>query len=120
MAKPAPYELHGESIVTKKLILAAITALPLVAATPGVALAGVGNGNPGSAPATAPGPSTSGTWTFKNCPSTVLVSPIFGGAVVGTPTGVYGGATLVDEGFNNTTLTCATADYLVYGGQVTP
>lgn len=106
--------------MTKRFILAAIAALPLAAATPGVALAGVGNGNPGSAPATAPGPSTNGAWTFKNCPGTVLVSPIFGGAVVGTAGGVYGGATLVDEGFNNTTPTCVTADYVVYGGQVTP
>jgi hypothetical protein len=106
--------------MSKKLIVAPIAALALAAAAPAVAGAGVGNPNPGTPPATAPGPSANGTWTFKDCPGTVLVSPIFGGAVVGTPDGVYGGATLVDEGFNNTTPTCATADYVVFGGRVTP
>lgn len=106
--------------MSKRFILATIAALSLAAAAPAVSIAGVGNGSPGTPPATAPGPSADGTWTFKNCPGTVLVSPVFGGAVIGTPDGVYGGATLVDEGFNNTTPDCVTADYIVYGGRVVP
>jgi|GEM_PF-6697762 len=104
----------------KRLTLAAIVASSVAAAAPAVSTAGVGNGSPGTPPATAPGPSADGTWTFKNCPGTVLVSPIFGGAVVGTPNGVYGGVTLVDEGFNDTTPTCSTANYVVFGGVVRP